>query len=669
MIVGFPIWFALMLGLAGALGLAAVMRRKAIWAILSAFVAGNAGQLALTDPLWFGSLHLKPHGLALLYYALIAYEAAVTGVLLTRHHRLHRLIAGIGAVGTGRVAVLFLLLLGSAVAPMGFIIRHEYVPFAKQVVTNAGLLVIHAAALSVLAMGLPFRMFSLLGRQVDDILNWRALPRAAALWVLAVSLTLALTAFDRMPRLPDEVAYLFQAKMIAAGHLVLPAPGGAMNTALAYDWISIEGGKWFSIFPPGWPTVLALGVATGVPFIVNPLLAALGILLSHRFVTRIVSPRLAALVTLLLCVSPWYLAMGASLMSHPLTLVLVLGAWLLLLKGNGARLLCWFGAGLLMGALFLTRPLEGVFVGVATGLWALRRADLKFMSGWIAVAAYGLGCIVIGALVFPYNQMLTGSALSTPIDQYFDLLWHKGANRLGFGADIGSPDSWGGVDIWRGHSPLEALIAGQFNLKSLNVELLGWATGSLLLLYVHLLWGKKTRMDWAMTALIAVTIGAYALYWFNGGFYIGPRYWFMALWPAIFLSARGLQTAAALLGSIDAEEARERVGMVALVAGALALTAFLPWRASEKYQEFRGFHDGYRTLAASGSVDNALVFVKAGDVGEWGSAFTLNSPDLKGPIFLRDLGPAANAANAARYPGRVVRYVNGRRQSVGMERP
>ena len=41
---------------------------------------------------------------------------------------------------------------------------------------------------------------------------------------------------------------------------------------------------------------------------------------------------------------------------------------------------------------------QGVFVGVATGLWALRRADLKFMSGWIAVAAYGLGCIVIGAL-------------------------------------------------------------------------------------------------------------------------------------------------------------------------------------------------------------------------------------------------------------------------------
>lgn len=665
MAFGLPVWFALMLGLAGALGLAAIVRPKAVWMALCAFVAGNAGQLGLTDPLWFGSLQLKPQGLAPLCYTLIAFEAAVVGLLLLRHERLKRLIGGARALGNGRCILLFLLLLASAVSPMGFLLRHEYFPFAKQVVANAGLLLIHAGALSALAMALPYSVFADIGTRIEALLGWRHLSKAAALWVFAVSLTLAVTAFDRMPRLPDEVSYLFQAKMYAAGHLFLPAPGGAMNSALAYDWISIEGGKWFSIFPPGWPAVLALGVAACVPFVVNPLLAALGVLLSHRFVTRIASPRLAALVTLLLCVSPWYLATGASLMSHPLTLVLLLGAWLLLLKDDGAWLLSWFGAGLLMGALFLTRPLEGVFVGFATGLWALSRADLKSLSGWISVAAYGFGCIALGAMVFPYNHLLTGNALSTPIDQYFDLLWHKGANRLGFGADIGSPDSWGGVDIWRGHRPLEALIEGQFNLKSMNVELLGWAIGSLALLYVHLLWGRKNRADWAMFALISLTIGTYALYWFNGGFYIGPRYWFMTLWPALFLSARGLQTAAAKLSGIGAEEARQRIALPAIVMGALAVTAFLPWRASEKYSNFRGFHDDYRALAASGMPNNALVFVKTDDVGEWGSAFMLNSPTLDGTIFLRDLGPAANAAIIARYPGRAVQYMQGRSQPKG----
>jgi hypothetical protein len=107
-----------------------------------------------------------------------------------------------------------------------------------------------------------------------------------------------------------------------------------------------------------------------------------------------------------------------------------------------------------------------------------------------------------------------------------------------------------------------------------------------------------------MTALIAVTIGAYGLYWFNGGFYIGPRYWFMTLVASdLFLSARGLQTAAAKLSGIGAEEARQRIALPAIVMGALALVAFLPWRASEKYWNFRSFHDDYRTLAASGAVE------------------------------------------------------------------
>ena len=163
-------------------------------------------------------------------------------------------------------------------------------------------------------------------------------------------------------------------------------------------------------------------------------------------------------------------------------------------------------------------------------------------------------------------------------------------------------------------------------------------------------------------ALIGLTIGTYGLYWFNGGFYIGPRYWFMTLWPALFLSARGLQTAAAKLSGIGAEEARQRIALPAIVMGALALVAFLPWRASEKYWNFRSFHNDYRTLVASGAVDNALVFVKTDEVGDWGSAFMLNSPTLDGTIFLRDLGPAANAAIIARYPGRAVHYVTGRSQ-------
>lgn len=658
---GLHIWFAAMLGIAVVMVLIALVRREAFWALAGMFIAGSAAQLGLTDPLWFGSLLLKPQGFALICYALIGAQALSASVVLLRRDRISALFRGASRLGIIRITVLALLLLASTVSPMGFLLRHEYAAFAKQVIAATGLVAITAATLAAMTMLLPERSASRLSVWINRIMSPHPrFPWLAALWVFTLCTILAMTAFDRMPRLPDEVAYLFQARTLAGGALFAPAPGGVVDVALRYDWITMVDGKWFSIFPPGWPAILALGVAAGLPFLVNPLLAAAAILLSYALVARIASRRLAVLTTLTLAISPWYLAMGASLMSHTLTLVLVLGAWLLISNGGRARSLAFFSAGCLMGWLFLTRPLEGLAIGVLTGLWVMRRVKLRSLSGWVAMSAYGVGCFVIGALIFPYNQLLTNSALTTPIDQYFNTLWHMGANRLGFGADIGSPNNWGGIDIWRGHSPLEALIDGQFNLTSLNVELLGWASGSLLFLYVHLIWGRLSRTDWFMLAVIALTICAYGFYWFNGGFYIGPRYWFMTLWPALFLSARGLQTAVGVLRVVDARRAREQVATIALAMGAVAVIAFLPWRATTKYWEFRGFHSGYRDMVSSGALDNALIFVKNGDSGEFGSAFMLNAPDLHGPIFLRDLGPAANAEIIARYPGRQVRYIPGR---------
>jgi hypothetical protein len=299
-----------------------------------------------------------------------------------------------------------------------------------------------------------------------------------------------------------------------------------------------------------------------------------------------------------------------------------------------------------------------VTIGVLTGVWAMTRVDLKAVSGWVMVAVFGGGCALIGSLIFPYNQALTGDALMTPIDQYFDLLWHTGANRLGFGADVGSPDHWGGVDVWLGHSPLESLAQAQFNLRALNVELLGWSIGSLVLLYVHLLWGRVTRADWCMLVVIAVTIAAYALYWFNGGFYVGPRYWFMTLFPVMFLSARGLQTAAGLIVRARIAHGREMVASLVLLLAFAMLVSFLPWRATGRYWGFRGAHSAYRELAATGVRDGALVFIKTDDLAEYGNAFALNSPDLTGPIYLRDQGPALNAQIIARYPGRPVQQIS-----------
>ena len=649
---GVQIWFVVMLALAGGLMVAAIARRQLFWLVASAFLAGTSAQLGLTDPEWFGSLQLRPSAFALLCFAVIAVQGGIVAAILLTGGRLKAMWTGARALGQGRVLALFLLLFCSTAAPMGFLQLQKYARFAAEAVVDASFLALNCATLIAIAMLLPRSWLELAARRVDAILSTssKRLPWLAALWVFAATLFLNLEAFDRLPR-TDEVHYLFQAKTFALGHLYALAPGGAMDGALQPGIIMFVDGKWFSMFPPGWPAALAVGVALGVPCLVNPLIAALTVPVSHAFASRWASPRIAVMTTLLLAVSPWFLGMGASMFSHPLTLLLLLSAWLLMLTEGRRRPFAWFAAGCLLGGLFLTRPVDGLVVGVLTGLWAITRVDLKTVAGWTSIIAYGAGCAVVGSFIFFYNYTLTGDALQTPINLFFDTAWHPGANRLGFGSDVGSPDYWGGLDIWPGHSPLEALVEAQFNLKALNVELLGWSIGSLVLIYAHLLWGRLRRADWCMLAVIAGIIGAYALYWFNGAFDIGPRYWFLLIWPVIFLSARGLQTSSTLMGHAAIADGRERVAVLALLLSMAALFSFLPWRATGRYWGGRGAHSVYRDFAASWPAGNALFFVK-GSGPDYANAFALNSPDLTGPIFLRDQGDAANARVIARYPAR-----------------
>lgn len=649
---GVQIWFAVMLALAGALMVAAIARRQLFWLVASIFLAGNSAQLGLTDPEWFGSLQLRPSSFALLCFAVIALQGAIVAAILLTGGRFKAMWVNARALGSGRILVLFLLLFCSTAAPMGFLQLQKYARFGAEAMADACLLALNCATLIAMAMLLPKAWLELRARRVDAILSTSGnrLPWLGALWVFAATLFLNLVAFDRLPR-TDEVHYLFQAKTFALGHLYTLAPGGAVDGALQPGTMIFADGKWFSMFPPGWPAALALGVALGVPFLVNPLIAALTVPVSHAFASRWASPRLAVLTTLLLAVSPWFLGMGASMFSHPLTLLLLLSAWLLMLTEGRRRPFAWFAAGCLLGWLFLTRPVDGLAIGILTGLWAMTRVNLKTVASWTSIIAYGAGCAAVGSLIFYYNQALTGDPLQTPINLYFDSAWHPGANRLGFGADIGSPDHWGGLDIWPGHSPLEALVEAQFNIKALNVELFGWSVGSLILIYVHLLWGRLTRADGCMLAVIAAIIGAYALYWFNGAFDIGPRYWFMLIWPSIFLSARGLQTASTLLGRADGADGRERIALLGFLLTAAALLSFLPWRATGRYWGARGAHSVYREFVAARPAENAVFFV-AGNKPDYANAFALNSPDLTGPIFLRDQGDALNAQVIAHFPSR-----------------
>ena len=89
-------------------------------------------------------------------------------------------------------------------------------------------------------------------------------PRSSR-WILLVCALAALAtaavsyfAFERLPHLEDEVAYLFQARTMALGRLTVDSP--ANPDAFWTPFVLDHRGQRFGKYPPGWPAFLALGV-------------------------------------------------------------------------------------------------------------------------------------------------------------------------------------------------------------------------------------------------------------------------------------------------------------------------------------------------------------------------------------------------------------------------
>ena len=608
------------------------------------FLTGGAAQLYMTEPLWFPALHLKPqNGREWVAVAVMVAEVAVALRVLARLG-IGRLAAEAGLrLGWGRIAIFLVLTTLFASPILNYVGRGAGAAYAAHVVVGGALLSLHLVVL--IAM-------SLVKSPVSGL--YRLSPVAPAAFTVAASLALGAFAFQHLPHVEDEVAYLFQARTFAAGALSVPAPPEAAQPGLDYYLLQVRDGRWFSTSVPGWPLALAPFAALGVPWLLNPLLAGLSVLLAYRIALRRLGRDQADLVALMMASSPWLLAAAASLMPHTLTLTLMLFGWWMVIRAEGAgragrRL---FAAGLAFGWIFLTRPLDGLILGGLTGVWVLAGP-----RGSVARAAvYGAGCVATGALLLLHNLAMTGSPLRMALSDYLDAHWAPGANAFGFGPAIGPPGGWGRLDLWPGHGPAEAVLNTINLTASLQFDLLGWSVGSLALLYAFFLWTRGKRVfDWVMVSVAATVILVMAFYWFADSYYFGPRYWFLAAFPLFYLSARGYDALRARFPA--GEGAHVRIDSILALSCLFGLLVFTPWRGAMKYHEYGNFHASYRRALAAGAFGNAIVLVARN--GEPGSAFMLNDPWFAAdrPIFLLDTGTLDEAALKAAFPGReIIRY-------------
>ncbi|MDP9144557.1 MAG: hypothetical protein M3N43_07650, partial [Actinomycetota bacterium] len=263
------------------------------------------------------------------------------------------------------------------------------------------------------------------------------------------------------------------------------------------------------------------------------------------------------------------------------------------------------------------------------------------------------------ALVLPYNKLLTGSARTFPIMVYNDALYGPGSNALGFGANRGLP--WPGLDPLPGHGPLDVLINGNLNLFQTNIELFGWAAGSLLILLLLVpLRRRLGRAEWGMAGVIAVVTGLHALYYFSGGPDFGARYWYLILLPCLVLTARGLE----ILDAGEAPDADGSPGRTMALAATLtvvALVVFVPWRAVDKYHHYRGMRPDVRQLAVDPRLAGDIVLIRGNRHPDFASASVYNPLDLTAPatIFAWDRGDTVRSQLVDAYPGRRFWVVEG----------
>ncbi len=210
----------------------------------------------------------------------------------------------------------------------------------------------------------------------------------AVIWVTSLAIVLSLFAYERHPHIPDEVSYLYQAKYFSEGMISMPIP--PVSDAFKLDLMTYGKNMWYSPFPPGWSAMLAVGVILGVPWLINPLLAGLNVLLAYTFIRNVYDRRTARISVLLLCVSPWYVFMAMNFMSHTFTITCSLLAALAVIRARitGRAIWGWIG-GVSVGMVSLIRPLEGIIIAGLLGLWSIglggKRLRYSSITGLVLV--------------------------------------------------------------------------------------------------------------------------------------------------------------------------------------------------------------------------------------------------------------------------------------------
>jgi len=497
-------------------------------------------------------------------------------------------------------------------------------------------------------------------RRADTLAVLLSLLGFLAAWLVAVRV------FEAMPHIEDEMAYAWQAEVMAAGKLTLPSP--AAPKAFLVPFVVDYQGQRFGKYPPGWPATLAIGAFFGLRALVNPLLAALGIWLTYRLGKKLFSETVGLLAAALTLTSPFFLMNSGSLLSHPLGLLLSAAfalAWLdtwrsdktpesPAVNGAGFRswlplLVCAFSLGLLV----ITRPLTALGVSLPFGIHGLFLLIKGNRQTRLRLLVFAAIVLALCGLLFLWQYAVTGDALLNP----YSLWWEY--DKVGFGPGHGHTSG--------GHTWQRARINTNFSLKVGRHDLFGWGGYSWVFLpfgLLALLWQRNWKAL-MMAAVFPSLVFVYLFYWIGSHLY-GPRYFYEGLFSLILLSAVGIAWLAGWPVRSDSTFRRSHgwwmlrpLGMTVLVSLLLGINLFfyLPARLGGMHGLYGISRERFIPFQTEQAIalQPALVVVHPGTWTEYGGLLDLQTPFLDTPfLFVIHIGENTNALLAEAYPERTM---------------
>lgn len=286
-----------------------------------------------------------------------------------------------------------------------------------------------------------------------------------SIFAFAVSFWISVTVLEGLPHIEDEMAYDWQARLIAKGLLTVPTPQPCPKCFLVPFVVDYHGLR-FGKYPIGWSSVLAFGhleIFHAFPYtrnLINPFLSGISVWLIYQLAKKITNKRTALLAVFLTCLSPFFWMNSALMLSHPwaffLTLTFCLG-WLDTFNNPNPRLprqvqrtIPLIVSALSLGLLVLTRPMTAIAVAMPFGLHGIYLIFKGSKTQRNYLLFFCLTTGLLSALYFAWQFAVTGDPFLNPY-----VLWWP-YDKIGFGEGVGLQPG--------GYSPAYGILNTYVNL-------------------------------------------------------------------------------------------------------------------------------------------------------------------------------------------------------------